>query len=286
LTAVTLLAERLRVEERQIINAFVERGLDASLLPPSSLSRSLTANEPVPSELMLDRGMATAEGAILATLLAANGATVVNRPATVRLLADRVSLIRHLVTAGLPVPPTSVCFGEATALNAIEQIGYPTVLKTVTVDPTFPSAFVEDRDIAEALLEHRVTLGGELATLAQQYIPSIRGRNVRAVVVGDEGPVAFDTRPTDGWRPDIGTPYTHLPDVDPALAEAAAETARRLGSGVYAIMMIETEQGPIISGAENLVDFRTLTEAGFDIAHGIVEHALSQHHARVESGNA
>jgi [lysine-biosynthesis-protein LysW]---L-2-aminoadipate ligase len=280
---VALLAERLRVEERQLMHAFGERSWDTSLIAPSSLTRSLDKCEAPPATMVLDRGLATAESALLAALLSAAGATVINRPATSRLLADRVALNRHLVTAGLPVPRTTVCFGENSALQAIDQLGYPAVLKTLTVDPAFPSAYVEDRDSAEALVEHRVTLGGERAMVAQAYCRSRHDRNVRAIVVGSDGPIAFDTRPTDGWRPDPTTAYTRLERVDSVLTQVASEAARRLGSGVYAIMMVESQDGPVITGAENLVDFRALSECGLDVAGAIADHALSTHMQSRES---
>jgi [lysine-biosynthesis-protein LysW]---L-2-aminoadipate ligase len=280
---IALLAERLRVEERQLMHAFAARGWDARLVAPSSLTHSLDGCEAAPATMVLDRSLATAESTLLAVLLSAAGATVVNRPATARLLADRVALIRHLVGAGLPVPRTAVCFGEESALETIDRLGYPAVLKTLTVDPAFPSAYIEDRDSAEALVEHRVTLGGERAMVAQAYIRSRHDRNVRAIVVGNHGPIAYDTRPTAGWRPEPTTSYTRAEHADSALAQVAAEAARRLGSGVYAIMMIESKDGPVITGAENLVDFRALSESGLDVAGAIVDHALFVHEHSRES---
>ncbi len=50
----------------------------------------------------------------------------------------------------------------------------------------------------------------------------------------------------------------------------------RLGSGTYSIELLETEQGPVIVGLENLVDFRSISNRGSDIAGAIADFALAQ----------
>src|SRR5699024_67965 len=123
--------------------------------------------------IVIDRGVTTKDTTALTALLGANGATIINRPATSRLLADRLALTRHLVFAGLPVPPSQACFGEQGALAAIDQIGYPAVVKTLEVTRTFPSAFVDDQDSAEAIIEHRIVLGEDHTALIQGFQRSV-----------------------------------------------------------------------------------------------------------------
>lgn len=272
---VVLLAERLRIEERQIAEALKANGIASSLVHPGALSVSLTDTvEPI-ADIVLDRGVTTGDISALTALLAQSGAAIINRPATSRLLADRVALIRHLVIAGLPVPPTHVCFGEESALAAIDTIGYPVVIKTLGVDPAFPSAFVEDRDAAEAIVEHRNVLGHDQTTLVQGFQRSLHNRSLRAIVVGSE-PVAWDARLHDGWRPNPTGQYEIVESIDSQYVELARSVIARVGTGVYAILMIETESGPVVSGIENLVTFRHLSAAGVNIADMIVDFCMTQ----------
>ena len=85
------------------------------------------------------------------------------------------------------MPRTAVAFTPEAGLEAIEAMGYPVVLK-----PLFGSwgrllARVNDRDAAEALLEHKTTLGGYQhgVVYIQEYIDK-PGRDIRMMVVGDE----------------------------------------------------------------------------------------------------
>jgi [lysine-biosynthesis-protein LysW]--L-2-aminoadipate ligase len=252
----TLLAPRLRVEERLLIQAFAARGQDAQLLDPSGLSVSLTSENPTLPTAVLDRGVATPEAVTLGALLAANGAAVVNRTATTRLLADRLALVRHLVIAGVPVPETVLAFGEEPALAAIEQVGYPAMLLSPQVDPRMADAIVHDRDAAEALIEHRAMLGHERSVLAQRYI---EGRSLRFAIVGTQI-VACEGA-------DV------IPD---AARQIVEQVIGRLGSGVYAVKLVESPQGPVVVAASNLTDFRALQDSGHDIAGLIADFTLSQ----------
>ncbi|MDI3340127.1 MAG: hypothetical protein QJR03_06300 [Sphaerobacter sp.] len=270
---VALLADRLRVEERLLIEAFAARGHEAVLLPPARLALSPAAPSAGDFAAALDRGDATTERAVLAALLASGGTPVVNRAATARLLADRMALLRHLILAGIPVPETRVCFGEEAIFAAIEALGYPVILKTLTVDPAFPVALVEDRDAAEAIVEHRIMLGGERAVLVQQCVAAPSGRSVRLAVVGDRL-AGIEQRAHDGWRPGRDAsyePYTGDPAPLTALGERIIE---RLGTGTYAVEVVEAASGPVVVGVANLVDFRSLAGRGVDVAGMIAEFVL------------
>jgi [lysine-biosynthesis-protein LysW]--L-2-aminoadipate ligase len=165
------------------------------------------------------------------------------------------------------VPETLVAFGPEATLNAIGELGYPAILQTPLVDPGHPDAVVSDRDAAEALVEHRATLGDERVTLVQRYLPT-PGYKARLVVAG--GAVAAIERHHFAE----GGSYTPYPDAPDALWELGAAVIARLGSGVYQIEAIETPDGPVVISAGNLVDFRTLAEA--DLADRIVAFALAE----------
>lgn len=270
---VALLADRLRVEERLLIEAFAARGHEAVLVQPAKLALSPAAPSAGDFVAALDRGEATAERAVLAALLASGGTPVVNRAATARLLADRMALLRHLILADIPVPETRVCFGEEAIFAAIAEIGYPVVLKSLTVDPSFPVALVEDQDAAEAIVEHRIMLGGERAVLVQQFIPARAGQSVRLVVAG-RSLAGIEQRTHGGWRPGRDATYEAYTG-DPAPLTALAERIiERLGTGTYAVEVVETGDGPVVVGVANLVDFRSLSGRGVDVAGMIADFVL------------
>lgn len=275
MAVVALLAERLRVEERLLEQAFAAVGWEARLCDPNELAIPLQETGGVFPAVVLDRERSTAETTALAALLATRGSVVVNRPATTRLLADRLAFLRHLIIAGIPTPPTIVAFGETATFRAIEELGYPVYLKSFLVDPTMPIAYVEDPDAAEALVEHRRVLGDERAVLVQKAVAEpdavrrlvVVGTELLAVVRGRGGeePLAFED--TVHWR------------------ALATELIGRLGSGAYAIDAVEVEGKPVVLSAENLVHFRELVEHGIPVAERLAAFVIEQaRHGGTEHG--
>jgi len=259
-----LLAPRLRVEERLLMQAFAERGHEAALLDAQTLSLSLNvAAEAIPS-VVLDRDVATGERAVLGALLAANGAVVVNRTATTRLLADRLALVRHLVLADVAVPETVVAFGEDAAIAAAQRIAKPVRIMAQQVSPWLPDAVAADDDAAEAVIEHRATLAHETLVLVQ-HAPV--GAGWRAAVVGDEV-VAVGALTAEGFGASDDAPV--------GIQVVVEQVVSRLGTGVYAVDVVETTAGPVVTGAGNLIEFRTLQQAGVDVAGRIAAFTLSQ----------
>ena len=284
---IALLVERLRVEERLLIEAFGARGHDAVIVSPSTVLSAFDSGGaahvehvtdhgmmPLEADLALDRSAATTEGAALGALIANSGSVVVNRPATTRLLADRLAALRHLTFASLPVAETIVSFGETATFNAIEKLGYPVLLKSITADHGYPMAIIEDEDAAEAIIEHRVTLGDERGVLVQRFIAGAH-RSVRVVVVGQDI-AALEQRALKGWKPAADATYEPFDGDDSTMVSLGKRVIERLGSGTYSIELLETEHGPIIVGLENLVDFRSISNRGSDIAGAIADFALAQ----------
>lgn len=259
-----LLAPRLRVEERLLMQAFSERGREAALLDAATLSMSLTGDAGVLPGVVLDRDVATGERAVLGALLAAGGAIVVNRTATTRLLADRLALVRHLVIAGTPVPETVVAFGEGPAVTAARTLGYPLRIMAPVVTPSLPDTVAGDADAAEAVIEHRATLAHETSVLLQRLPEGVRWR---VAVVGD-AIVAATSETADGPVPAGAIPA--------GVVDLVERVISRLGAGVYAVDIVEAAGGAVVSGASNLVEFRALQQAGHDIAGRIADYTIAQ----------
>lgn len=282
ITSVTLLAPRLRVEERQLQVAFRARGIATAHVDAENVSLSITggtgglgeSGNPFSSSIVMDRAIATEERAVLAALLTAQtGTLVVNRAATTRLLADRLALLRHLEIANLPLPATVVAFSEASAVAALDEIGVPVLLQSRSVQPTLPDVVAHDRDTAEALLEHRAMLAGQTLTLLQTYVP---GPTLRAVIVGTTV-LGIETL-THVAGSTSGMTFAPYTGDDAARAEVLAlvqAVVARLGSGVYDVKVVLGPDGPVVVAAGNLVDFRSLSASGIDVAGAIVEWVLA-----------
>jgi len=87
------------------------------------------------------------------------GIPCVNTSQVATVCGDKLLTSIALKDNNVPQPEVSVAFTEDTAVRAIEEIGYPVVLKPAIGSWGRLISKVNDRDAAETILEHKTILG-------------------------------------------------------------------------------------------------------------------------------
>ena len=135
---------------------------------------------------MLERSISYSRGLYISRLFEAHGVPVVNSALVAERCGDKYITSQTLTTNGIPTPRVLMAFDEESALRAVEAIGYPCVMKPVVGSWGRLLAKIENREMAETLIEHKATLGvNHQVFYIQEYIRK-PGRDIRAFVVGDE----------------------------------------------------------------------------------------------------
>jgi [lysine-biosynthesis-protein LysW]---L-2-aminoadipate ligase len=195
---VAMLHARMRVEERMLADALEARGAVVELVDLREEVFDLESPGRWASvEIVLDRSLSLTASSTAVRLLEHYGLRCVNSSHAIATCSDKLHTSLALLRAGVPTPRVMVATSTTPALAAIEAIGYPAVLK-----PTIGSwgrmvSRVNDRDAAEAVLEHRETLGSPAMHVyyVQEHIEK-PGRDIRVFVVGGE-PIAAITRTSE-----------------------------------------------------------------------------------------
>ncbi|HID90003.1 MAG TPA: RimK family alpha-L-glutamate ligase, partial [Anaerolineae bacterium] len=185
---VGVVCSRVRVEEKLIFRALRERDILFERIDPREATWELGSDGFAEIDVVLIRCLSHTRAYYLTRWLEGLGVPVVSSHRTVATCGDKLLTSAVLEEAGIPTPRTVAAFGPEAALEAIESMGYPVVLKPVHGSWGRLLARVNDRDAAEALLEHKTTLGGYLhgsVFYIQEYVDK-PGRDIRAMVVGDE----------------------------------------------------------------------------------------------------
>ena len=114
------------------------------------------------------------------------GIRCVNTPQVIQTCSSKLETSAALHRHQIPTPRTAVAFTPEAALEAMESFGYPVVLKPVVGSWGRLLAKVNDRDAAEAILEHKSTLGSyqHSTFYIQEYIEKPE-RDLRTFVMGD-----------------------------------------------------------------------------------------------------
>jgi [lysine-biosynthesis-protein LysW]--L-2-aminoadipate ligase len=177
-----------------------------------------------------------------------------------------------------------VAFTAETALKAIEEMGYPVVIKPVVGSWGRLLAKINDRDAAEAILEHKEVLGSYQHSIfyIQKYVEK-QGRDIRSFVIGDEC-IAAIYRTSDHWVTNTarGGVATNCP-VTPGLAELSLQAAQAVGGGMVAIDLFETNAGLLVNEVNHTMEFKnSVATTGVNIPAAMVDYVLSvARHSRV-----
>jgi [lysine-biosynthesis-protein LysW]--L-2-aminoadipate ligase len=273
---VAMLVSRVRVEEKMLLTAFARRGVTVDVVDVRRLVLDSHRAAP-PWDVALDRCVQQTQALAALRLLEDHGVTTVNRYAVVAACADKVVTTSLLVAAGVPVPRTLVAFSVEAALEAIEEVGYPAVVKPPVGSWGRLLARISDRDAAEALLEHKATLGSVAHQVfyVQEHIAK-PGRDIRAFVDGGEVICAID-RLSQHWVTNTSRgAVTRNRPVTPAISDICLRAAAAVGGGLLAVDLLEDGDRLLVSEVNHTMEFRNSVDVtGVDIPGRVVDHTLA-----------
>jgi [lysine-biosynthesis-protein LysW]--L-2-aminoadipate ligase len=282
-----VLYSRVRVEEKWIFSAMEKRGIDYERLDDRAISFDLENPEPwLAFDAVLERSISYTSGLYALRLLNSFGVPTVNTAAVAEICGDKLTTSAMLAKAGVPQPRNVVAFTPEAALEAIEAFGYPVVLKPVVGSWGRLLAKINDRDAAEAVLEHKATLGSVQHSVfyIQEFIKK-PGRDIRAIVIGDRVLTAM-YRKSEHWITNTARGGEgELCPITPEIEEMCLKATAAVGGGVLAVDLIEhTERGYLVNEINHTMEFHTMQPvSGVDIAGEIVEYVVSA--AKVGMGN-
>lgn len=274
---VGFLYTRLRVEEKYLIDE-LEKHPDVHLIRINDGDRFFDiAHLDEPVDVLFERSVSYSRGLYISKIYEANGVLVVNSAQVAERCGDKYVTSQILVRENIPTPRVLMAFDEESALQAVEALGYPCVLKPVVGSWGRLLAKVDDRQSAEGFIEHKAALGvNHQVFYVQEYIDK-PGRDIRAFVVGEE-PIAAIYRTSENWITNTarGGIASNCP-LTPELSEICRRTARVLGGGLLAIDVFETGNGLTVNEVNHTMEFRnSITTTGVNIPARMVEYVLAQ----------
>jgi [lysine-biosynthesis-protein LysW]--L-2-aminoadipate ligase len=282
-----VLYSRVRVEEKWIFAAMEKRGIDYERLDDRAISFDLDNPEPwLAFDAVLERSISYTSGLYALRLLNSFGVPTVNTALVAEICGDKLTTSAMLAKAGVSQPRNVVAFTTEAALEAIEAFGYPVVLKPVVGSWGRLLAKINDRDAAEAVLEHKSTLGSVQHSVfyIQEFIEK-PGRDIRAIVIGDRVLTAM-YRKSEHWITNTARGGEgELCPITPDIEEICLKATAAVGGGVLAVDLVEhPDKGMVVNEINHTMEFHTMQPvSGIDIAGEIVEYVVSA--AKVGSGN-
>ncbi|WP_396611108.1 lysine biosynthesis protein LysX [Haloferax sp. S1W] len=261
---VGLLYSRIRRDEKLLLNELRDRGHEVTKIDVRKeqfdLSEPPAAFDDV--DIVVDRCLATSRSLYITRFLQSYGIPVVNSHETADICSDKAKNSLALADAGVPTPNTKVAFTVDSAMDIVEEFGYPCVLKPVVGSWGRLMAKIDSEAAAEAILEHKATLGNyEHKVFYIQEFVEKPGRDIRVLAIDGE-PIAAMTRSSDHWLTNAAKgANAEAFELDARAKELVKQASDAVGGGLLGVDLMETGTDYTVHEVNHTVEFKALNEA-------------------------
>lgn len=228
------------------------------------------------ADAFLQRCMSYFRSIHITAALEARGRIVVNSFRASSTCGDKLNASLALSRAKIPTPRTFLAFTQEASLKALEQLGYPAVLKPVVGSWGRLVAQLKDPESASAILEPREYMHPIQQVYYLQEKIKRPERDIRCYVIGDQAVAAiYRNAPPGQWRTNTakGGVAENLP-VTPELEELSVRAAEAVGGGAFGVDLMETDSGLVVHEVNHTTEFKnTVRVTGVDIPKLLLEYA-------------
>lgn len=259
---VAVLCTRVRVEEKYVMAALAAAGIPAVHISPDpeplpirreSLASSIrpAVNLVTPFDgastpgIAIDRMQNRTIGSAIVRTHRALGTVMID--SGLAATGSRLDVMHALSAAGLPLPPTLLALSEQAGLEAIERIGYPATLFPMQIG--LSGIGIQDREIAEAILEHRETLGSSSESVLLVQAGHYEETDLIKAIVVDGVLVAYEG-------------VCHHPAGFSGCEELATAAAAALEASFVGVTLAHTVSGLVVWDVRPIPDFRHSIPSG------------------------
>lgn len=268
----------LRLDEKLLIQEFKRRkDIELVMLDDRQIAFNIGENE-FNLDVVLERCINHSRALHAMRLFEMAGVKSINSSKTATICGDKLLTSIALQEHNVAQPEVKIAFTEQSALDAIEQMGYPVVLKPAVGSWGRLLSKVNDRDAAESILEHKAILGSYHHSIfyIQKYVPK-RGRDIRSFVIGDKC-IAAIYRTSEHWITNTarGGVASNCPVTD-EIAEISLQAAKAVGGGIVALDIFETDNGLQVNEVNYTMEYKnSIATTNVDIPKLIVDYVLAE----------
>jgi [lysine-biosynthesis-protein LysW]---L-2-aminoadipate ligase len=271
-----LLHSLIRKDEKFLIDEFnAVKGIELVMIDDRNIKFNI-GKDKFDLDIVVERCINHSRALHGLKLFESAGIKCVNTYNVATICGDKLLTSCALAEHNVPQPEVRVAFTEESALSAIEEMGYPVVLKPAVGSWGRLLSKVNDRDAAEAILEHKTVLGSYHHSIfyIQKYVEK-KGKDIRSFVVGDKCIAAiYRTSPhwiTNTARGGMATKC----DVTDELNDISVRAAKAVGGGIVAIDVFESAQGLMVNEVNYTMEYKnSITTTGVNIPQKMVEYIL------------
>ena len=271
-----LLHSLIRKEEKLLLEAFHAAGVEPLMIDDRKLIMDFHSAPEI--DVLVERSINHSRALHALRLFESAGVPCINSHQVAQICGDKLLTTAALKDRGIAQPACRVAFTEESALDAIEELGYPVVLKPAVGSWGRLLSKINDRDAAETVLEHKTVLGSYHHSIfyIQQYVEK-KGRDIRSFVIGDDC-VAAIYRTSDHWITNTARGATASKcEVTNDVAEISLAAAEAVGGGIVAVDLFESDDGLLVNEVNYTMEFRnSIDTTGVNIPEVVVDYVIQR----------
>jgi [lysine-biosynthesis-protein LysW]--L-2-aminoadipate ligase len=279
-----IIYDRLRWEEKELSKSADARGLDVNRVDAKTISLdsdwSSTDTQDKFGNIVLQRCISYFRGLHTTAFLESKGLKVINSMDVALTCGNKLLTTLKLEKANVPTPRTLFSFTAEGAIESLQTIGYPAVLKPVTGSWGRMVVKLNDKETAQAMIEMRSKIEGPLNQIFYiQEMVDRPPRDIRTIVAGDKIVAAIYRHASPGeWRTNVSIGGKgDICKVTSELEDVVLRAADTVGGGLLGVDAMESENGILIHEINNTVEFKgAASVCGVDIANEIISYILAQ----------
>ncbi len=264
-----------------IIDAAKQDGLDLRLYDTNQVALEVTSQNggSLLPDVVLQRCISYFRSVHVTATLESMGRKVVNSFAASSNCGNKLLGSLKLTRAGIPTPRTFLAFTEQSALKALDELGYPAVLKPVVGSWGRLVALVNDPHSASSLIESREFMHPLQQVYYLQEKVKRPGRDIRCYVIGGQAVAAiYRYAPPGDWRTNTarGGVAEKCP-ITPELEELSIKAAEAMGGGAFGVDLMESGSGLLVHEVNHTTEFKnTVRVTRVDIPRLLLQYTLQQ----------
>ena len=260
-----ILFDRVRSEEKMLEEKAIELGhntkmVDAKITQVNTESKKSDFDF---GDVVLERCVSYFRGLHFTACLEFLDVPVINSFEVANNCGNKMITSLLLKKHNVPTPKTYFTFSSEAALENLEKIGYPVVIKPVVGSWGRGVMPLKDRDTADAIIEVRELNDGPLDRIYYlQEMVNRPPRDIRVIVIGDQVVAAMYRISSGSFKTNIavgGEPVTC--EITKELEDVCMKAAKAVGGGILGVdVMEDKKRGLVVHEVNNTVEFKGLAK--------------------------
>lgn len=275
---ITVLYDTIRWEEKALLEAGKKKNIDVQMVDCKKLALELDSTKP-DFGTVIQRCVSYYRNIHSTAALEGMGLNVINCLKTGIYAGNKLYTHMLLKKNNIPTPYASVAFSKEAALESLEKIGYPKVIKPTVGSWGRLISKLNDKDSAEGIIESRESMYPIYQIHYLEEFVARPPRDIRAIVVGDRVVAAIYRNSGDGnWKTNMALGgRAEKCEVSNEMETMCIKARDAVYGQIVGVDLMESdERGLVVHEVNNTTEYKnTVRVCNVDIPSLMLEYAVN-----------